>query len=78
MLKIISREKCNEGKQANSKVDSNAICAGDDESGHDSCSGDSGGPLMIRQPDDSYVALGVLSHGQVSVVMPALATPIEF
>ena len=33
--------------------------------------GDSGGALLSRRPDGSYVALGVLSYGQVGCAVQA-------
>lgn len=42
-------------------ADSLWICAG--APGIDACSGDSGGPLFAKEPDGSFVQMGVVSHG---------------
>jgi secreted trypsin-like serine protease len=39
------------------------ICAGYPEGGADSCSGDSGGPLMVKQPTGAFMQMGVVSWG---------------
>ncbi|CAG9568533.1 unnamed protein product [Danaus chrysippus] len=38
------------------------ICAGG-EGGRDTCSGDSGGPLMYETPNHTYEAVGIVSYG---------------
>ncbi len=43
----------------------NMICSGSFESRRGSCNGDSGGPLMVKLPDESFIQLGVVSWGLI-------------
>lgn len=43
----------------------NMICAGVASGARTSCRGDSGGPLLMRQPDGSWIQAGVVSWGRV-------------
>lgn len=43
----------------------NMICAGVASGARTSCRGDSGGPLLTRQPDGSWIQVGVVSWGRV-------------
>ena len=43
----------------------NMICAGSASGERTSCNGDSGGPLMIKQPDGAWLQVGVVSWGRV-------------
>ena len=45
-------------------LNDNMICAGVAAGGRDSCYGDSGGPLMVRQGDGSWLQVGVVSWGR--------------
>ncbi|XP_032069778.1 polyserase-2-like [Thamnophis elegans] len=57
---VIARNICNDRKHYNSKpkVTMNMVCAGDKRGGKDSCSGDSGGPLMCKGEQRGIVSFG--------------------
>jgi len=44
-------------------ITDNMICSGVGEGGKGSCSGDSGGPLMVRLEGDRFLQIGVVSWG---------------
>lgn len=49
------------------QFDEAAICAGNLGGGHDSCKGDSGGPMMLPIEKDgqfSFYQFGVISYGK--------------
>lgn len=46
------------------QVNENMICAGIPSGERTSCNGDSGGPLMVRQADGSWLQVGVVSWGR--------------
>lgn len=45
----------------------NMICAGVASGARTSCRGDSGGPLLMRQPDGGWIQVGVVSWGRVPI-----------
>ncbi|CAF2978182.1 unnamed protein product [Rotaria sp. Silwood2] len=47
------------------------ICAGDYNQRTDTMSGDSGGPLLIRQSDGRWIVLGITSYGAATT--PSMA-----
>jgi len=59
---IISNETCREAYGDESEVSDNMLCAGFEEGGKDTCWGDSGGPLMVRENGDWKLA-GITSWG---------------
>jgi len=60
---VVSTEICNAPQSYAGLLGDGHICAGLPQGGRDSCLGDSGGPLMIRQ-DGEYKQIGVVSFGR--------------
>ncbi|XP_013168736.1 PREDICTED: venom protease-like [Papilio xuthus] len=60
-IPYVPNDQCRQSYPLNRIVDSQ-MCAGG-RRGEDSCSGDSGGPLMYELEDNTYVAIGVVSFG---------------
>ncbi len=60
LLPIISNEKCNEVYDG--FVTETMLCAGYDKGGKDSCYGDSGGPLMVKE-QGTWKLAGIVSWG---------------
>lgn len=49
------------------QYDNSAICAGDLGGGHDSCKGDSGGPMMMPVHENGkfpFYQIGIVSYGK--------------
>ena len=60
---VVSTPICNAPQSYAGLLGEGHICAGLPQGGRDSCLGDSGGPLMIRQ-DGEYKQIGVVSFGR--------------
>ncbi|QQP36939.1 HSP70 family member 1, partial [Caligus rogercresseyi] len=73
-VELVSSEKCEEdyqGKQSSFSLESSQICASGLKEDSDSCSGDSGSPLLYYEPlEGRAVLLGITSFGtrKMSVV----------
>ena len=59
-LPIISKEEC-EDRYGSCLISDEMICAGYPEGGTDTCSGDSGGPVVVMDGNDRAVLVGVVS-----------------
>ncbi|KAJ6669942.1 hypothetical protein lerEdw1_000491 [Lerista edwardsae] len=59
-VSVINRRTCNDRKHYNSKptVTMNMVCAGDKKGKKDSCTGDSGGPLICNGKQRGIVSFG--------------------
>ena len=60
---IVSSEICNAPDSYNGKVTSRMLCAGLAEGKKDACRGDSGGPLMVPNPQGGWLQGGITSWG---------------
>lgn len=68
---LFDRAECNQdaggpdkpGVTVRGPITDNMICSGVAEGGKGSCSGDSGGPLLVELEDNTYVQVGVVSWG---------------
>ncbi|MCC6781069.1 MAG: trypsin-like serine protease [Hyphomicrobiales bacterium] len=64
-IPLVSLDTCRQAyRGAGAAIDSRTICAGRPEGGKDSCSGDSGGPMVVRAADGSYRQVGIVSWGK--------------
>ncbi len=63
-IPVVARDKCQQASLYRNRISKNMLCAGLAKGGKDSCTGDSGGPLMLRQiSDGKYYQVGIVSHG---------------
>lgn len=60
-LPILSNKNC--ASMTEWRITNNSLCAGYKNGGKDFCSGDSGGPLAVKDSNDRYVLAGVVSGG---------------
>ena len=60
-LPILTNENC--ASMTQWRITNNSLCAGYRNGGKDFCSGDSGGPLTVKDASDRYVLAGVVSGG---------------
>ncbi|XP_068225611.1 trypsin-1-like [Palaemon carinicauda] len=58
---ILTFEECNSYYPG--RITDSMFCAGYPEGGKDRCTGDIGGPLVVREDDDVWVLVGVTSWG---------------
>ncbi len=63
VVPIVSREACNAPNAYNGTITNKQICAGFIDGGRDSCTGDSGGPLLLEQ-NGIYRQIGIISYGE--------------
>ena len=59
-------------------ITDNMICSGVGEGGKGSCSGDSGGPLMVRIEDGTYLQVGIVSWGYTANNAAGCSLEAEF
>jgi len=63
-LPIVSNEICNGPDAHDGEVTANMLCAGFADSSKTACHGDSGGPLMVRNTEDTaWGQIGIVSWG---------------
>ena len=60
---IIVNTQCRLTLWAPSQITDNMICAGDADGGESTCSGDSGGPLIVAGKNDVATLIGTTSFG---------------
>ncbi|CAG0892342.1 unnamed protein product [Cyprideis torosa] len=64
-LTIFNNENCRQAFQPfhNVRIDSNKLCAGEEEGGKDACQGDSGGGLYLPTASVAWEVIGIVSFG---------------
>ena len=64
---LVSNALCNDAYNNlgyDNAIDETMICAGYTEGGKDSCYGDSGGPLMVKDEAGGWLQVGIVSSGE--------------
>ncbi|XP_034936651.1 transmembrane protease serine 9-like [Chelonus insularis] len=61
---VLSDEECDEAGYQKSRRTENMFCAGYLEGERDACSGDSGGPLLVKGPSGQQEVIGITSFGR--------------
>lgn len=62
-MPIVTNEECR-GVYEDYRITGNMFCAGDRRGRMDSCAGDSGGPLLCRDPRGRWTVFGITSFGE--------------
>ncbi|MCW5695732.1 MAG: serine protease [Bauldia sp.] len=65
-ITVFDTDECNRAVIEEDPISENMICSGALKGGIGSCSGDSGGPLIVALPDGDYMQVGVVSWGYTS------------
>jgi secreted trypsin-like serine protease len=61
---LVPVETCQRANESlRGTIDHRNICAGAPAGGRDSCAGDSGGPMVVPNPDTGYIQVGIVSWG---------------
>ena len=66
-IKVLSDDQCRDQSSNDyydyiANISPDMVCAGGEE-GKDSCFGDSGGPLIVQEEDNTFTLVGVVSFG---------------
>ena len=69
-IRTVDVNVCNSSKYYDGAISSTMACAGMSDTITDICHGDSGGPLICRQPESDYAALsGIVFWGQGKIAV---------